>query len=78
MNIPTHILPFWRRFVLARAAQTPMDDPTPRFYEGFHFDDNQPTPTRWPRWCWPAANRPRRAWCGRLKAPAWRCPRWAI
>lgn len=38
MNIPAHIKPFWQTFVASRA-----EDPTPRFFEAFHFDDNQPS-----------------------------------
>ena len=36
MNIPEHIAPFWRSFVASRT-----EDPTPRFFEAFHFDDNE-------------------------------------
>jgi len=38
MNIPAHIAPFWQLFV--RSQQ---EDPTPRFLEAFHFDDNEPS-----------------------------------
>ena len=38
MNIPTHIAPFWKSFVQVQA-----EDPTPRFFEAFHFDDNEPS-----------------------------------
>jgi uncharacterized protein YhfF len=34
--IPAHIDPFWQSFV-----QSCSDDPTPRFFEAFHFDDNE-------------------------------------
>jgi uncharacterized protein YhfF len=37
VEIPAHILPFWKAFV-----QTQTADPTPRFYEAFHFGDNEP------------------------------------
>lgn len=37
-RIPIHIVPFWQTFARTRA-----DDPTPRFFEAFHFDDNQPS-----------------------------------
>lgn len=36
MHIPAHVAPFWQSFVRARAV-----DPTPRFFEAFHFDDNE-------------------------------------
>jgi uncharacterized protein YhfF len=36
MNIPVHIHAFWKSF--ADAQKT---DPTPRFLEAFHFDDNE-------------------------------------
>ena len=38
MNIPHHVEAFWRRFAASRAV-----DPTPRFLEAFHFDDNEPS-----------------------------------
>jgi uncharacterized protein YhfF len=36
MDIPAHIASFWQAFVQSRA-----EDPTPRFFEAFHFDDNE-------------------------------------
>ena len=36
MNIPAHIASFWQSFVQVQA-----EDPTPRFFEAFHFDDNE-------------------------------------
>jgi uncharacterized protein YhfF len=36
MNIPAHIAGFWQSFV-----QSQVEDPTPRFFEVFHFDDNE-------------------------------------
>jgi uncharacterized protein YhfF len=36
MSIPPHIAPFWQSFVQSQA-----EDPSPRFFEAFHFDDNQ-------------------------------------
>ena len=36
MKLPVHIVPFWKSFV-----ESQPDDPTPRFYEAFHFDDNE-------------------------------------
>jgi uncharacterized protein YhfF len=36
VNIPAHIAPFWQSFVRSQA-----EDPTPRFFEAFHFDDNE-------------------------------------
>lgn len=36
--IPPLVMPFWRDFVATQA-----DDPTPRFFEAFHFDDNEPS-----------------------------------
>lgn len=36
MDIPAHIAPFWQAFVQSRT-----EDPTPRFFEAFHFDDNE-------------------------------------
>jgi uncharacterized protein YhfF len=36
MDIPAHIAPFWESFIQAQAK-----DPTPRFFEAFHFDDNE-------------------------------------
>jgi uncharacterized protein YhfF len=36
MNIPAHIAPFWQSFVQSQA-----EDPTPHFFEAFHFDDNE-------------------------------------
>ena len=38
MTIPAPIAPFWQLFV--RSQQ---EDPTPRFMEAFHFDDNEPS-----------------------------------
>ena len=38
MLVPAHVLPFWQKFVDAQS-----EDPTPRFYEAFHFDDNEPS-----------------------------------
>ena len=37
MEIPARHLAFWTAF-----AQTQAADPTPRFLEAFHFDDNEP------------------------------------
>ena len=37
MNIPAHMASFWQSFV-----QSQVEDPTPRFFEAFHFDDNEP------------------------------------
>jgi uncharacterized protein YhfF len=36
MNVPPHIALFWQSFVQSHA-----EDPTPRFFEAFHFDDNE-------------------------------------
>lgn len=36
MNIPDHIVSFWRSFVQSQPV-----DPTDRFFEAFHFDDNE-------------------------------------
>lgn len=36
MNIPTHIQPFWNRF-----ETDTEQDASSRFYEAFHFDDNE-------------------------------------
>jgi uncharacterized protein YhfF len=38
MDIPARHLAFWQAFARTRAT-----DPTPRFLEAFHFDDNQPS-----------------------------------
>lgn len=38
MDIPPSIEPFWAAF-----RATCAHDPTPRFYEAFHFDDNAPS-----------------------------------
>ena len=38
MKIPDPIQPFWQTF-----ADTQALDPTPRFLEAFHFDDNAPS-----------------------------------
>jgi uncharacterized protein YhfF len=38
MEIPTRIRPYWQAFVATQPA-----DPTPRFFEAFHFDDNPPS-----------------------------------
>ncbi len=38
MKIPSHIRLFWQAF-----AKTQALDPTPRFLEAFHFDDNAPS-----------------------------------
>jgi uncharacterized protein YhfF len=35
-NVPPHIAPFWQSFVETQAV-----DPSPRFFEAFHFDDNE-------------------------------------
>ena len=36
MNIPGHIVPYWRRFIESQA-----EDPTARFLEAFHFSDSE-------------------------------------
>jgi len=36
MNVPVHIHAFWKSFVDSQKT-----DPTPRFFEAFHFDDNE-------------------------------------
>ena len=36
MDIPAHIVPFWETFIRGKA-----EDPTPRFFDAFHFDDNE-------------------------------------
>ena len=36
MSIPGHIVPFWQLFV-----QSQPEDSTSRFFEAFHFDDNE-------------------------------------
>ena len=36
MDIPAHIAPFWQSFVEVQA-----EDPTPHFFEAFHFDDSE-------------------------------------
>lgn len=38
MIMPPHIRPYWDQFLATGNA-----DATSRFYEAFHFDDNQPT-----------------------------------
>ena len=38
MKVPAHIEVFWQSFVRSQA-----EDPTPRFFEAFHFDDNEPS-----------------------------------
>jgi uncharacterized protein YhfF len=38
VDIPSRVLPFWKAFALTQAA-----DPTARFFEAFHFDDNEPS-----------------------------------
>ena len=38
MSIPDHIVSFWQLFV-----QSQPEDPTSRFFEAFHFDDNEPS-----------------------------------
>ena len=38
MSIPARHLEFWKAFARTRAM-----DPTPRFLEAFHFDDNEPS-----------------------------------
>jgi uncharacterized protein YhfF len=38
VNIPAHILPFWDSFARGQAV-----DPAARFFEAFHFDDNEPS-----------------------------------
>jgi uncharacterized protein YhfF len=38
MNIPANLLDFWKAFAATQTA-----DPTPRFLEAFHFDDNEPS-----------------------------------
>jgi hypothetical protein len=37
MDLPAHLLDFWKAFSATQTA-----DPTPRFLEAFHFDDNEP------------------------------------
>ena len=36
MKIPPHIAQFWQAYV-----ESQREDPTPRFFEAFHFDDNE-------------------------------------
>lgn len=36
MDVPPHIAQFWQAYVVCQR-----DDPTPRFFEAFHFDDNE-------------------------------------
>ena len=36
MRIPAHIASFWQSYVQSQAQ-----DPSPRFFEAFHFDDNE-------------------------------------
>ena len=36
VRIPGHIVPFWQLF-----ARSQPEDPTSRFFEAFHFDDNE-------------------------------------
>lgn len=36
MEIPGHLMSYWQAF-----AATRTEDPTPRFFEAFHFDDNE-------------------------------------
>ena len=38
MDVPAHLQAYWRAF-----AATWPEDPTPRFFEAFHFDDNEPS-----------------------------------
>jgi uncharacterized protein YhfF len=38
MSIPDRYQPFWQEFARSRGG-----DPTPRFLEAFHFDDNEPS-----------------------------------
>jgi uncharacterized protein YhfF len=38
VSVPARHLPFWNAFAATRSS-----DPTPRFLESFHFDDNEPT-----------------------------------
>lgn len=38
MDIPPQLRSFWQHFAATRAT-----DPTPRFLEAFHFDDNEPS-----------------------------------
>lgn len=38
MDLPAHLQAYWQAF----AANWP-EDPTPRFFEAFHFDDNEPS-----------------------------------
>ena len=38
MKIPDHIDPYWKAFVVSQT-----EDPTSRFFEAFHFDDNEPS-----------------------------------
>ena len=36
MNIPPHIAQYWQTYVESQS-----EDPTPHFFEAFHFDDNE-------------------------------------
>ena len=36
LAVPAHVLMFWQSFVRLQ-----VEDPTPRFFEAFHFDDNE-------------------------------------
>lgn len=38
MNVPAPIKPFWAEFAASHGS-----DPSDRFYEAFHFDDNAPS-----------------------------------
>lgn len=38
MDLPAHLQAYWQAF-----AATWPEDPTPRFFEAFHFDDNEPS-----------------------------------
>ncbi|MEO8344621.1 MAG: ASCH domain-containing protein [Betaproteobacteria bacterium] len=38
MKVPADVETFWNDFAVSQ-----LDDPTSRFYEAFHFDDNEPS-----------------------------------
>jgi len=41
MSVPDRYAHFWQEF-----ARSSVDDPTPRFLEAFHFDDNEPAASK--------------------------------
>ena len=73
MTIPPTIEPFWRSFCAAVG-----EDRSDRFFEAFHFDDNEPSANALAALVLTGIKRATAAAsCGRTSMPACRCRRQA-